>query len=341
MGEYRYTLKKLLRDWALIIGMIVGASLYLVYHSIPSLHSAGPVLERIAKTVQPVLLFIMLFLSFCRIEPHQMRPHRWMVWLLLIQAGLFTGLALLLYFCPGLPLRYGFEAAMLCLICPTATACAVVTGKLGGNMAGVVTYTVLINLVVAVLVPLLVPLIHPMEGLSFSEAFLRILAKIFPLLILPCLLAWLVRYLLPKFHAWLLRFPDLAFYIWAVSLTLAILMSTRAIVQNSSGAAVLWQIGVTSLLSCILQFWAGRRIGRHWQSPVSAGQALGQKNTVFGIWMGYTFLDPVVSVAGGFYTIWHNVYNTWQMYRKRKTDEAKRRTDSGAEIGFSANLSEK
>ena len=324
MGEYRYTFAKFLKDWALIIGMIVGASLYLVYHAIPALHSAGPVLERIVKEVQPALLFVMLFLSFCRIEPQQMRPHRWMIWLLLIQAGLFLGLSLLLYFRPDIPLRFGLEAAMLCFICPTATACAVVTGKLGGNMAGVVTYTVLINLVVALLVPLMVPLIHPMEGLNFSEAFVRILAKVFPLLILPCLTAWLVRYLLPKFHAWLLHYTDLSFYVWAVSLTLAILMSTRAIVQNESGAPVLLETALASLLACVLQFWAGRRIGRRYKCPISAGQALGQKNTVFGIWMGYTFLTPVVSVAGGFYTIWHNVFNTWQLYRKRKADEAAR-----------------
>jgi hypothetical protein len=174
-----------------------------------------------------------------------------------------------------------------------------------------------------VLVPLLVPLIHPMSGLTFGEAFLRILSKVFPLLILPCLSAWLVRYFLPKLHAWLLRFPNLSFYIWAVSLTLAILMSTRAIVQNESGAFVLWEIGVASLLTCAFQFWLGRRIGKRYRCPISAGQALGQKNTVFGIWMGYTFLDPVVSVAGGFYSIWHNCYNTYQMYRKRKREEAR------------------
>ena len=323
MGEYRYTLAKFLKDWALIIGMIVGASLYLAYHAVPALHPAGPVLERIVKNVQPMLLFAMLFLSFIKIEPQQMRPHKWMLWLLLVQCGCFVGLALLLIFFPDLPLRHGVEAAMLCLICPTATACAVVTGKLGGNMAGVVTYTVLINLAVAVLVPLVVPLIHPMEGLTFSEAFVRILAKVFPLLILPALTAWLVRYLLPKVHAWLLKYSNLSFYIWAVSLTLAILMSTRAIVRNDAGAVVLWEIGIASLLTCVLQFWLGRRIGRRYQCPISAGQALGQKNTVFGIWMGYTFMTPVVSVAGGFYSIWHNCYNTYQMYRKRKQDEAK------------------
>jgi BASS family bile acid:Na+ symporter len=258
----------------------------------------------------------MLFLSFVKIEPHQMRPHRWMGWLLLFQALLFVGLALLLVFFPDLPLRYGIEAAMLCIICPTATACAVVTGKLGGNMAGVVTYTVLINLLVAVLVPLMVPLIHPMEGLSFGEAFTKILAKVFPLLILPALLAWLVRYLLPGLHAWLLKYTDLSFYIWSVSLTLAILMSTRAIVQNGAGPGVLWEIGIASLLTCILQFWLGRRIGRRYKCPISAGQALGQKNTGLLIWLGYSFMTPVTSIAGGLYAIFQNLYNSWEIYRK-------------------------
>ena len=233
-----------------------------------------------------------------------------------------TLLALLLVFVPGLPYRFGVEAAMLCLICPTATACAVVTGKLGGNIAGVVTYTVLINIATAILVPLIVPLIHPMEGMSFSTAFLKILGKVFPLLIMPCLSAWLVRYLLPKLHKWLLQYTDLSFYIWAVSLTFAVLMSTRAIVQNESGAGVLVEICIASIVTCVLQFYLGRKIGKRYACKISAAQSLGQKNTVFAIWMGYTFMTPVVSVAGGFYSIWHNCYNTYQMYRKRKADEA-------------------
>jgi len=149
------------------------------------------------------------------------------------------------------------------------------------------------------------------------------LGKVFPLLIMPCLTAWLVRYLLPKFHAWLLKYTGMSFYIWAVSLSLAILMSTRAIMNNEAGAWVLLEIGVASLLACALQFWAGRKIGDRYQCKISAGQALGQKNTVFGIWMGYTFMTPVISVAGGFYSIWHNCYNTWQMYQQRKKLEKK------------------
>ena len=321
MTEYKYTLKKFLKDWALIIGMVVGASAYLLYSALPVLHPAGPFLESFIKHLQPVLIFIMLFLSFSKIEPRQLRLHHWMHRVLLLQCSIFVALCLLLSFVPGLPLRFFFEALALCVICPTATACAVVTGKLGGNMAGVVTYTVMINVATAILVPLMVPLVHPSAGVSFLSAFVSILAKVFPLLILPALAAWAVRLLLPRFHGWVLGFPNLAFYIWSVSLSLAILMSTRAIVHNSSGVSVLFQVFAASLLACVFQFLAGRRIGRRFACPVSAGQAFGQKNTVFGMWMGYTFFSPVTSVAEGFYSIWHNCYNTWQMYRKRKRKE--------------------
>lgn len=306
----------------LIIGIIAGASAYLIYHAIPALHPAGPALEKFCKTVQPILLFMMLFLTFCKIEPRQLKPQKWQAWLLLFQCLSFIVIALLLVFFPQIPLRIAVEALMLCLICPTATACAVVTGKLGGDMAGVLTYTILINLAVAVLVPLLVPLIHPIEGLGFFSAFCKILSKVFPLLIMPCLLAWFIRYCIPRLHRKLLEYTDLAFYIWAVSLTLAILMSTRAIVQSGNSVSILIDLAVASLASCVLQFWAGKRIGAKWGQKITAGQALGQKNTVFGIWMGYTFLDPVVSIAEGFYSIWHNCYNSWQLYKVRKAREA-------------------
>ena len=39
--------------------------------------------------------------------------------------------------------REVFEGAMVCLICPTATAAAVITGKLGGSASSLTTYTLL------------------------------------------------------------------------------------------------------------------------------------------------------------------------------------------------------
>lgn len=331
----------ILKDWMLIIGMVAGAGIYLIYHAIPSLHGAGAVLESICKTIQPLLLFSMLFLSFCKISPKDLKPHRWQLWLLLIQSCSFVAMSIAIYWAmnSSSPLaelivskRFTIESVMLCMICPTATACAVVTDKLGGDMAQTVTYTILINLVVAIIVPLMVPLIYPTGGISFAAAFVKILKKVFPLLILPCLLAWGVRYFLPKLHARLLKWVGLSFYIWACALVLAILMSTRAIVHNPGSHLSLIGIAAGSLAACIFQFWCGKRIGRASGCEVTAGQSMGQKNTVFAIWMGYTFLDPLVSVAGGFYSIWHNVFNSWQLHKRRKELEeeaANSRADGG------------
>ena len=218
------------------------------------------------------------------------------------------------------------ESAMLCFICPTATAAAVVTRKLGGDVAGITTYTVLVNLLAAVVVPLIVPMLHPVAGVDFWTAFSVILAKIFPLLILPCLAAWMVRYLAPRLHRKLLRYPDLPFYLWAVALTLAIAVTTKSIVQSTMSISLLLLIALVSLVCCVLQFAMGRFIGSCYKgrnvaryvNKVTAGQSLGQKNTVFAIWMGYTFMIPETAIVGGLYCIWHNFYNSWQLYRSGK-----------------------
>lgn len=318
---------KVIKDWMLVVGMTAGAGLYFLYRGIPALHPYGPFLLDACKRIQPILLFIMLFLSFCKIEPKDMRPRKWHLWILLVQFGFFTafaGLEILALYSPS-PLsswivahRIPWESFMICMICPTATACAVVTGKLGGSMADVVTYTVIINLVVAILIPLAVPLLYPTGGVTFWAAFGKIIAKVFPLLILPWLCAWAVRLLLPKLHAWFLRYVQLSFYIWIVALTIAILVTTRNIAHHTEDMSVLLEIALAAGIACFLQFFIGKKIGKKYGSGISAGQAIAQKNTVFGIWMGYTFLAPLTSVASGFYSLWQNSFNSWQLYRRRK-----------------------
>ena len=335
-------IKKTIKDWMLPIAMVTGASIYLLYYVLPApVHAAGPFLTRLVGVLQPVLIFSMLFLTFCRIEPKDLKPHRWHWWLLLIQGGMFAGLGMLaVWVIRCLPGEYQdkvvlIESAMLCLICPTATAAAVVTRKLGGDVAGITTYTILVNLLTAALVPLILPLIQPMQGMDFWTAFSVIMAKIFPLLILPCLAAWLVRYLIPRLHRRLLGLPDLAFYLWAVALTLAITVTTKSIVRSPMDWDLIGWMALISLLCCVFQFAAGRFVGSryHPRRPdagpevaargkavrtVTAGQSLGQKNTVFAIWMGYTFMTPETAIVGGLYSIWHNLYNSWQLYRAGK-----------------------
>ena len=304
-----------LRTWTLAVSILTGALMYLVFIWCPSLQPYEAATLSVVKTVQPWFIFAMLFITFCKVNPHDLHLQRWHLWHLLIQAGSFIVLALPLVFLASetMTFRPIIEAAMLCLICPTATAAAVITGKLGGDMAGLTTYTILINLVVAVIIPAFVPLINPDSLLGFWTSFGMIMGKVFPLLICPFLLAVVLRYVSPRALHAVTHIKDLAFYLWAISLALAIMVSVKSLWESTAPLWVIGGLAAASLLTCIMQFALGRTLGRPYDKPISAGQALGQKNTVFLIWCGYTFFDPVSSVAGGFYSIWHNMWNTYQI----------------------------
>ena len=94
-------------------------------------------------------------------------------------------------------------------------------------------------------------------------------------------------------------------------------------------------MSMISLVCCAFQFAAGRFVGSRYRPrrasadpqssergrevrKITAGQSMGQKNTVFAIWLGYTFMTPETAIVGGLYSIWHNLYNSWQLYRAEK-----------------------
>lgn len=315
--------KKTFRDWKLPISMTLGAILYFVCRALPlDADTKKVAFLAVSRWIQPILLFLMLFLSFIKVKPTELRPHRWHLRVLCEQALLFIVCSLLAIISPNEGLKVLCEGAMLAFICPTATASAVITSKLGGSTSGVVTYLLLCNLMVSLLAPAFLTLVEPHSDLSFHTSFFMIMGKVFPLLLCPLFLAWVVRYLMPGFHSWLLRFPDLAFNIWFVSLALAITVTVRSIVHSSVSCWYLVGLAVVSLVCCMVQFWRGRSVGGQYghESAITAGQAFGQKNTVFVIWLGLVFLNPVTSVVGGFYSVWHNIVNSWQLYKVRKQD---------------------
>ena len=101
---------------------------------------------------------------------------------------------------------------------------------------------------------------------------------------------------------------------------------------STLGLGLIAGMAAVSLISCVFQFMAGRYVGSRYRPrrkevsqeaarrgrlvrTITAGQSLGQKNTVFAIWMGYTFMTPETAIVGGLYSIWHNIYNSWQLRR--------------------------
>lgn len=310
-----------LKNWTLPIAMLTGVLGYFIFANFAFLEPTKPFLNTFLAYLMPFLIFTQLLLTFCKIDPQDLMPRVWHGWLLLIQlfsASLFA--AFLLFVDMDGSYREVLEGAMVCLICPTATAAAVITGKLGGSASSLTTYTLLSNILAAIAVPLIFPLVEPHTDITFIIAFLKILGKVFPLLLFPFILACFFRQFLPKVHQFLLGFKDLAFYLWGVALTIVMAQTVRSLVNSDAPISVEIWLAVAGLLTCVIQFILGKKIGSIYSDRISAGQALGQKNTVLAIWMAYTYLNPLSSVAPGSYVLWQNIFNSWQLWKKRKNE---------------------
>lgn len=233
---------KFLRNWTLPCAMVFGATCYLIWHFLLPVSTQWRAnAADIVAVVQPILIFTMLFISFCKIDIRDLRWKRWHFYGLAFQILIFVLTGFLVYLFPDSVYRIRWESAMICFICPTATAAAVLTQKLGGNGATLVSYTMFINLVTTVAVSAIVPILNPESGITFWVAFFKIMAKVFPMLICPFFLAVLVRYTMPKFHNRVISTRNLAFYIWAVSLSIAIAVTVRyaVLAENLTVATVI------------------------------------------------------------------------------------------------------
>ncbi|MBF1126112.1 MAG: transporter, partial [Capnocytophaga sp.] len=51
---------------------------------------------------------------------------------------------------------------------------------------------------------------------------------------------------------------------------------------------------------------------------IESGQALGQKNTAFAIWIAATYLHPLSTVGPGCYILWQNIINSIEIWKKGK-----------------------
>ena len=309
-----------IKNWTLPLAMLAGVIGYFCFATFDFLTPTRPVVKILIAWLTPFLIFAQLLLTFCKVEVKELVPQCWQGWLLLVQFLSCLLVACLLLF---LPLdeywRAALQGAMVCLICPTATAAAVITGKLGGSAAALTTYTLLSNLLAAIMVPLVFPLVEPTD-IAFGESFLRILGKVFPLLLFPFFTAVLLRRFFPSVHRFLVGLKDMAFYLWALALIIVMGQTTRSVVEGNISVGEELLIAFWALVVCVLQFWLGKYIGGRHDNRISGGQALGQNNTVLAIWMAYTYLNPASAIAPGSYVVWQNIINSCQLWKKRKNE---------------------
>ena len=294
------------------------------------------------KPILPWLIFFMLFFTFCKVDPKDLRLHKWHWMVLTLQ--IFFSLAtyyLLMYYTGDAVLAQGL---LMCFIMPTATAAPIIAGKLGGSIQNLTTFTLLSNFATALIVPTLFPIIYPASDMTFWPAFLLILSRVAPLLLGPFFAAWLFRlgYHWKTKHEFVLstKLAVIPFYLWVASITVLTATVTETVIANFydqlSNILILL---VASFFACLLQFGLGKLIGyklpapskgRDYQdvlinpaaapktmagvSSITAGQAFGQKNTSLGVWMAHTYLHPLAALGAAAYIIWQNLFNSVQLF---------------------------
>lgn len=263
--------------------------------------------------VVPYLIFSILVLTFSAVPIKSLRPSMLDLWLCLFQVVVSVGSYVVLRVC-GVN-EFISQGVLIGVLCPVASSVSVVACMLGANRKTTTTYTIIGNLLVAFVAPLIFTIIGANPELSFFHSLVLILYRIFIVLGLPFILVLLFQIFLPKVNDFVAKYNGLSFYFWSFALLFTLGQTMDYIFKNGEGhwTNIIW-LGVWSLFFCALQFGFGKWLGSKYGDTMAGGQLLGQKNSAMGIWMANTFLNPISAVFLAFYSIYQNLFNSWQIW---------------------------
>lgn len=292
---------KKIKSYMMPISMIVGIVFY-------------PYLSEFSF-LTPYLIFFMLLITYTNISLRSVQFSTLHFWLLAIQiVGSIVAFLAIRNIDPIIA-----QSAMICILAPTATSAVVITGMLGGNTASLTAFSLLSNLTVAIIAPLFFTIIGAHKEFSFWEELAQIGLRVFTLLLLPFLLAILLRKTAPKIHHQIRASQSASFYLWNIAL---IIVTARTVnfllVEGSNHIKTSLIIFSLTFAICTVQFYIGRYLGRRYNDTIAGGQGLGQKNTILSIWMAQTYLNPISSIGPGAYILWQNIINSGQVWYKQK-----------------------
>jgi BASS family bile acid:Na+ symporter len=261
----------------------------------------------------PYLVATMLFFSFLdlSIGRHSFERGVWGI----LAANLtiaFAGYGLLLPWSRDLALVAFFAG-----ISPTAIAAPAIIALLHGRVEYVVASVLVTNLAMAALLPPVLPLV---AGAGTPVSVREVALVIGQIVLLPMFAARIAGMLPRTVLSFVRKGKPLTFYALPPSIFLT---TSKAVFFISREATVppmtLVAIALVSLAVCAASFSTGAFIGGS-RRRREASQALGQKNNSFTIWLALTFVSPLAALGPTFYVVYHNVYNSLQLYafeRKR------------------------
>jgi BASS family bile acid:Na+ symporter len=273
----------------------------------------------------PYLVALMMFLASLdlSIGPDAFRGSVWSV-LAANLAVAFLGYFLFLPFDRDLAL-----VAFLTGVTPTAISAPVIIGFLDGRVEFVVASVLITNLFMALALPFILPLVVGTGGEISTAVALR---SVLLVVCVPLGLSRGVLYLPGDVRRAIGRGKPLSFYVWLVALFLVTAKSSHFIRNELTvPAEKLFAIAAISFVICAVNFSVGALLGGR-QYRREASQALGQKNNSLTIWLALTFINPVVALGPTCYVLYHNAYNSLQLFaferRRRRQVPASHTTSS-------------
>lgn len=214
-------------------------------------------------------------------------------------------------------------------IMPTATAAPVVMGFLKGRVGYVVTAFVLTNLTISFSLVFLLPVVVQNQSAAFINEVGTALLWVVGL---PIILAVVTRIFFKNADMWPRKCQTLTFSAWSCCLFICAADAAWFFKNNpDTPQTVILEVGFIALIICILNFFIGYKIGRK-RLHRESSQALGQKNTMFAMYLALTFISPLVAMGPIFYVLWHNTWNAIQMYLYDRHKDKRIRHRSGNTI---------
>ena len=267
-----------------------------------------------AQFMIPYLIFTILLMSYSAVDVSKLKPSMMDLWLVLFQIVFSIGPYIILkWFGVNEIIAQGI---LITVLCPVAASTVVIACMLGADRERVTTYTIIGNLMVSIVAPIIFSLIGAHQEMGLFNAFLLIFKKISLVIALPFILAVTGQKWVPRVNGFICRIKEVSFYLWAATLTITLGQTFHYIFlhgrENVSSITIL---GCASVLICIVQFATGKKIGAIYGDRMAGGQLLGQKNSAMGVWMANTFLLPLASIGIALYSIWQNLFNSWQMLK--------------------------
>lgn len=252
---------RFVKDWTLPISIGLGSAIYLVFSHIRSLDGLTSGLEPFWEMCLPFCTFWVLYVTFCKVDFHKMRPARWHFLVLLAQFLIVAAIVSLTYFLElSGNTRLLMESLLACVISPVATAAPVVTQKLGGNLEEMTACAFLSNILSAVLIPVSFTLISDNQEITFLQGVGKISADVALVLLLPLACAYVTKHYLPGLHRCVVGVRDLAYYLWCVNLVLVSGITVRNIANAPTSGPFLLLIAAAVMAACALLFWLGRTL---------------------------------------------------------------------------------